>query len=56
MLPHQVREPDQKLAAMEAQAKADLAHKLSTVGLVSVLRDGLRSLANNFHSAVTSSL
>ncbi|MPC32535.1 hypothetical protein E2C01_025852 [Portunus trituberculatus] len=49
-LPHQVREPDQKLAATEAQAKADLAHRLSTVGLVSVLRDALQSLADNFHS------
>ncbi|MPC66313.1 hypothetical protein E2C01_060462 [Portunus trituberculatus] len=50
-LPHQVREPDQKLAATEAQAKADIAHRLSTVGLVSVLRDALQSLADNFHSA-----
>ena len=47
-LPHQVREPEQRLAAAETQSRQGLAHRLSTVGLVSLLRDRLHDLASTF--------
>ncbi|MPC92905.1 hypothetical protein E2C01_088018 [Portunus trituberculatus] len=47
-LPHLVRELEQRLAAAESLSRQKLAHRLSTVGLVSLLRDRLHDLASTF--------
>ena len=55
-LPFRVSEPDQKACQLEKQAKSDLAHTLSVVGLVSSLTEGLRSLATNLHTTTDAQL